>query len=91
MDEAIVTVIEKYKNTWLSLKKDEMSDTLSGASEEDILAYKLSQKLSSLTLSDIERYLVKYPLWKEQKDLGMNGSLHNYEVTLAKENIIAMV
>ena len=91
MDEAIVTVIEKYKNTWLSLKKDEMSDTLSGASEEDILAYKLSQKLSSLTLSDIERYLVKYPLWKEQKDLGMNGSLHNYEVTLAKENIIAMM
>ena len=63
MDEAIVTVIEKYKNTWLSLKKDEMSDTLSGASEEDILAYKLSQRLSSLTFSDIERYLVKYPLW----------------------------
>lgn len=91
MDEAIVGVIQKYKNTWLSLKKDEMNDTLSGASEEDIMAYKVSQELSSLTLSDIERYLVKYPLWKEQKDLGMSGSLHSYEVSLAKEDIIAMI
>ena len=44
-----------------------------------------------MTLSDVEKYLVKYPLWKEQKDLGMSGSLHTYEVTLAKENIIAMI
>ncbi len=91
MDQAIVTLFEKYNNTWLSLKESDMEDTLSGSTEEDIRAYRLSQTLSRMTLSDIEKYLLKYPLWKEQKDLGMSGSLHTFEVTLARENIVAMI
>lgn len=91
MDPGVVAIFEKYKNAWLSLKQNEMEDSLSGSTEEDIRAYKLSQAISRMTLGDIEKYLVKYPLWKEQKDLGMSGSLHNYEVVFARENIIAMI
>ena len=91
IDDVVANIFEKYKNTWLSLKQDELEDSLSGSTEKDIRAYKLSQSISRMTLSDIEKYLVKYPLWKEQKDLGMSGSLHSYAVTLSKENIVAMV
>lgn len=65
--------------------------SLSGASEEDIMADKLSRAMTKMTLSDIEGYLTKYPLWKEKKDLGMSGSLHNYEVEFARDNVIAFI
>jgi hypothetical protein len=84
-------VFEKYKNTWLALRQADIEKSLSGTGGEDITSYKMSQALTRMTLTDIEKYLSKYPILKETKDLGMSGSLHLYEVVLAKENIISMM
>jgi DNA primase large subunit len=91
IDEAVGQVFEKYKDTWLALKQADIENSLSGSSEEDIMSYKLSQAITRMTLTDVEKYLTKYPVLKEQKDLGMSGSLHMYEVTLAKENMLSMM
>jgi hypothetical protein len=92
IEESVTEVIQGYNNTWLSILKSELEKTLSGSSEEDILAYKLSESLSQMTLTDIEEYLTKYPLWNSTKDLGMNEKkLHIFQVEFAKENVIAMI
>ncbi len=86
MTPEMATVVKKYEKKWLSMTQSEMMGE-EGAIEENQIA----QKLSSLSLGDIEDYLVRYPLWKETQDLGMEGSLHSYEVTLHKENLIALM
>jgi hypothetical protein len=91
MGSAFSGVITKYKDTWLSVTQKDMEDSLSGSTEEDILSYKVSQALTHMSLSDIEYYLKKYPLFTENKDLGMRGDLHVYEVMLSPENIEALV
>jgi hypothetical protein len=91
LDDTVGSIFEKYKNTWLSLKKTDIENSLSGSSEEDIMSYHLSEAITRLTLSDIEKYLTDFPIWKEKKDLGMSGSLHMFEVEIARENIVAMV
>jgi hypothetical protein len=90
MDEGVRAIFEKYKNTWLALSQSDMDASLSGSIEQEIIASKLSQAISRMSLADIEKYLTKYPILKEQKDLGMSGSLHSYEVILANENIMNM-
>jgi hypothetical protein len=89
LDEKSLGVIDQYKNIWLAISADEFDASLSGTEDES--AYKLSQALTRMTLSDIESYLTKYPLWKEEQNLGMSGDLMIYEVSLAKENLIAMM
>lgn len=91
MDASAGEILKKYQDTWLALSQDDIENSLSGSSEEEITSYKLSQALTQMTLDDIEKYLTKYPLLKEQKDLGMSGGLHLYEVVLAQENIISMI
>ncbi len=87
----ITTIIEKYKNTWLSMNQPWIMGSLSWASEEDIMAEKISQAMTKMTLSDVEGYLLKYPLWKEKKNLGMSGDFQSYEVEFARESILAFV
>jgi hypothetical protein len=89
LDEAAMGVIDQYKNIWLALPTDAIDTSLSGS--EDVATYKLSQALTRMTLSDVESYLTKYPLWKEEKNLGMSGVLMIYEVSLAKDNLLAMM
>ena len=55
------------------------------------MAEKISQAMTKMTLSDVEGYLLKYPLWKEKKNLGMSGGLQSYEVELARENVLAFI
>ena len=90
LDPESLSIIKKYENSWLSLTEEDMMASLSGASEDEIMTNKLSQAMTKMTLSDIESYLTEYPIWKETKDLGTTGELHSYEVTLHKENMIAM-
>lgn len=90
LGEEVLPVLEQYKNTWLALRTSDLDTSLSG-SLEDEMATKLSDALARMTLSDIESYLIEYPLWKEEKNLGMSGELMQYEVSLAKENILAMM
>ncbi len=56
-----------------------------------MIAYKLSQSLSRMTLSDIKTYMKEYPLLRETQDLGMSGSLHMYRVSLAKDTLLALM
>jgi hypothetical protein len=87
----MVAVFEQYNQKWLSLTKEDMQNALSGASTEDVLSYQISESLSSLTLTEIEEYLVEYPILQETKDLGMSGSLHMYEVMLDTPSITTLV
>lgn len=61
MTPEMATVVKKYEKKWLSMTQSEMMGEEGGALEENQIA----QKLSSLSLNDIEDYLVRYPLWKE--------------------------
>lgn len=90
LEERMQEVLGKYNNVWLALTEKNLLDTLSGSSEEDIIAYQMSQALSKLKIEDAEMYLTKYPLWKETKPLGTENGLMKYEVELSKENIIAL-
>lgn len=90
IDSEMMKIFAKYNNNWLAMTKADILDSLSGSSEDDVLSYKISQALTELTLSDVEKYLTTYPIWKETKDLGMSGTLHQFEVELAKENLIAI-
>ena len=87
----IVPVLEKYKNTWLAVTKTEFENSLSGSTTEDRIAYEISDALGRMTLTDMEDYLTRYLLWKEEKSLGMSGGLTVFEVSLSRENIRAMV
>ena len=71
-----VTLLKKYEGKWLS---------------EEQIQIQISEMLSKMTLDDVEQYLTKYPIFKQTADLGMSGSLHNYNVELDRTNIIALV
>lgn len=91
LSDAMLGVIQKYNNTWLALTKEDMKNSFSGATESDALSYKISESLSSLTLEEIEGYLVKYPVLQETKDLGMSGAIQSYEVTINTPNVVSLV
>ena len=44
-----------------------------------------------MKLDEVEQYLTKYPLWKEKKSLGTVDGMAQFEVELARDNIIALV
>jgi hypothetical protein len=92
-DENILTdqireVLKKYTKTWLSWTQSEMASSLS---EEERLANTILENLSKMTLSDIEWYIKKYPIWKQTGDLGMSGSLHMYSIDLDKVAVIELI
>jgi hypothetical protein len=89
-DEKVRDILAKYEKSWLAITEMDMLSTLSGSTESEKLAFQLSQALSRMKLEDIEKYLSKYPIWRETKSLGTVDGLATYEVTLAKESIIAM-
>lgn len=91
LSDAMMGVIQKYNNVWLALTKEDMKDSFSGATATDALSYKISESLSSLTLEEIEGYLVKYPVLQETKDLGMSGTIQSYEVMINTPNIVSLV
>ena len=78
MDGTREAIIKKYENTWISLSQADIMKSLSGSSEEEIITRKITEALFALNLSDIEDYLVRYPLWKEVSDLGESGDTHTY-------------
>lgn len=90
LGEEVLPVLEQYKNTWLALRASDLDGSLSG-SVADETTTQISDAIARMTLSDVESYLIEYPLWKEEKNLGMSGDLMQYEVSLAKENILAMM
>ncbi len=86
-----VTLLKKYEGKWLSYTAEDRMKALSGSTEEEQIQIQISEMLSKMTLDDVEQYLTKYPIFKQTADLGMSGSLHNYNVELDRTNIIALV
>lgn len=84
-------IFAKYNKKWISITAEDTFASLTGATEQERMQFQVSQMLSQLTLGEIESYLVQYPIWKETKDLGMSGALHQYSVELHRENIIALI
>ena len=86
-----VTLLKKYEGKWLSYTAEDRMKALSGSTEEEQIQIQISEMLSKMILDDVEQYLTKYPIFKQTADLGMSGSLHNYNVELDRTNIIALV
>ncbi len=84
-------IFAKYNKKWISITAEDTFASLTGATEQERMQFQVSQMLSQLTLGEIESYLIQYPIWKETKDLGMSGALHQYSVELHRENIIALI
>ncbi len=87
----MLEVFQKYNAKWLSLTKADIESSLSGGTLQDVLSYKLSESLSSLTLDEVKERLNKYPLFQEVGDLGNSGSLHQYAVSLNAPNIVSLI
>ncbi len=86
MTDEMRTIVKKYQNTWLSLIDNSEEDM----SENELMAYNFTQNVMKKSLSDVEKYLTDYPLFKETADLGMSGSLHFWSVDLDRANIVAL-
>lgn len=91
LPEDIRIVLAKYEKTWLSWTRDDIKNTLAGATEEEIIANTIIENLSKMTLADVEKYLTKYPILKNTADLGMSGSLHVYSVDLDRESTLSLI
>ncbi len=81
-------ILKKYETKWLSVTRQELPGW---ATEAESRENQIAEALARMTLTDIESYLRDYPLWKEEKDLWEKDGMHAYEVTLHKENIVALV
>ena len=84
-------VFQKYNNTWLALTRVDVEKSLSGSTVKNMLSYKFSEELSSLTSDELKNLLVKYPVFQQTQDLGMSGSFHAYAVMLNAPNIVSLV
>lgn len=54
LSPAMLAVFQKYDNTWFSLTKKDLQDSLSGGTTQDILSYQLSENLSTLSIDEIK-------------------------------------
>lgn len=92
LSPAMIGVFQKYENTWLSLTKKDVRDSMSGSNNaQDAEMYRISEGLSTLTLDDVRDSLRKYPIFQSTGDLGMSGSYHVYAVRLDATAIVALV
>lgn len=91
LPEDVRNMLSTYAGTWLSWTREDMRKSLSGASEEEILSNTIVENLSRMTLVDIEKYLKKYPFFKEAADLGMSGSMHVFAVDVDRVAILSLM
>lgn len=91
LPEDIRSVMTKYSKTWLSWTQADIKKSLSGATEDEMIANTIIENLSKMTLDDVEKYLTKYQIFKQTNDLGMSGSLHVFAVDLDREATLALV
>lgn len=89
LESTLTPLISKYRSKWIALSNASLA--MSGSSKEEQLAYKFSENLTKLTLKDIRKYSEKYPLWKLTKDNGILNGFYNYEVTLDKDHLKALI
>ncbi len=48
------------------------------------------ERISKLTIADVEGYLTKYHIWKQTADLGMSGSIHTFAIDLDRETVLIL-
>ncbi len=86
MSDNIKAVLKKYENTWLSL----VDQSSSGMTTEELMGYNIARNLATKSLTDLEKYAIDYPVFRDTADLGMSGSLHFWTVELDRANILAL-
>ncbi len=86
MSDDIKTVLKKYENTWLSLTEQANI----GMSADELMGYTMGRNLMMRSLSDVEKYAIDYPVFRDTADLGMSGSLHFWSVELDRAHILAL-
>ncbi len=85
MNDDIRKILKKYENNWLSLLEKSQIDTMSS---EELMGYNIGKNIFTKSLSDIEKYVTDFRIWKDTADLGMSGSLHVWSVELDHANIV---
>jgi len=83
---AVKSIIKKYEGRWLNI----MGKTNTDMSNEELIGYNIGKNIFMKSLTDIEKYITDYPIWKDTADLGMSGSLHIWSVDLDRTNIVAL-
>lgn len=83
---AVKSIIKKYEGRWLNI----MGKANTDMSNEELIGYNIGKNIFMKSLTDIEKYITDYPIWKDTADLGMSGSLHIWSVDLDRTNIVAL-
>jgi len=60
-------------------------------SAEELMGYNIGKNLVTKSLTDIEKYITEFPIWKDTTDLGMSGALHYWAVEINRGNITSLV
>ncbi len=84
--EEAKSVLKKYENTWLSI----FSKSQEELSADELIGYNIGKNLVTKSLSDLEKYITDYPIWKNTADLGMSGSMHYWAVEIDNKNIVSL-
>lgn len=85
--ENMKEILKKYENSWMNL----VSKTQADMTTEELMGYNIGKNLVTKSLTDIEKYITEYPIWKDTTDLGMSGSLHYWSVEIDRGNITSLV
>jgi hypothetical protein len=75
----------------MSWTRADAMKSLSGASEQEVIATTITNNIAKMSLKDIESYLTKYPIWKSTGESTQSGNLTVYPVELNTEEFITML
>jgi hypothetical protein len=82
--EPVKAIIKKYESTWLNISQGSIDEM----SAEELMGYNIGKNIFTKSLSDLEKYALDFPIFKETGDLGMSGALHFWSVELDRSNIV---
>jgi hypothetical protein len=84
-------VFTDYSGKWLSWTQADANSYLSGSSAEDVAISRMSENISQMKLSDIEAYLIQYPLWKQTDSIGMQDGYETFSVILDRDHLMSIL
>lgn len=82
-------VFAKFDGTWLSWTREEARASVTDPIELQIMDS--MENITRINKSQIEKYLLDYPIWKSTEDMGMIWDLHVYKVELDRANVIELM
>jgi hypothetical protein len=96
MDEGLFpaearAVFAKYNNKWLSYTQEDMDNSLTEQTPEEIMISTVAKNVAKMWIKDVERYFTSYPIWKSTADLGMSGSIHQFAIDMDRDSVMKLV